>query len=93
MYDSVVDALTIPADTTITLYMGYTLTAADTAVTVNGSLTFDIRDGTINGNVAVNAGGAGYRTGFGKYRIQRIPYRCRKCVWRRLKTAFSTAGS
>lgn len=58
MYDSVVGALTIPADTTITLYMGYTLTAADTAVTVNGSLTFATRDGTINGNVAVNAGGA-----------------------------------
>lgn len=59
MYDSVDGTLTIPADTTITLYMGYTLTAAaDTAVTVNGSLIFDIRDGMINGNVVVNAGGA-----------------------------------
>lgn len=59
MYDSVDGALTIPADTTITLYMGYTLTAAaDTVVTVNGSLIFATRDGMINGNVAVNAGGA-----------------------------------
>lgn len=58
MYDSVDGALTIPENTNITIYMGYTLTAADTAVTVNGSLTFDIRGGVINGNVAVNAGGA-----------------------------------
>ncbi len=58
MYDSVDGALTIPENTNITLYMGYTLTAADTAVTVNGSLTFDIKGGVIDGNVAVNAGGA-----------------------------------